>query len=137
MNEPLSSIMSTDLITLSPNDSLIKAKKIFLSKRIHHLPVIEGDNKLVGLVTTYDVCKLNMDDAEFSAIKVSDVMTTHLATLEPNEKVGAAAEVLLEHLFHAIPIVLNGQLKGIVSSFDILKYQFKKEYPKQEVPSGQ
>ena len=56
-------------------------------------------------------------------------MTKRLATLEPDEKIGAAAEVLLEHLFHAVPITLDGDLVGIVTTFDILKYEFSKEYP--------
>jgi acetoin utilization protein AcuB len=131
MNEPLSSIMTTDLITMSPDDPLSKAKQILFSKRIHLLPVVEGKDRLVGVITTYDLCKFCETHSEFNEIKVGDVMTTHIATLEPEEKVGAAAEVLLEHLFHAVPIVLNDQLVGIVSSFDVLKYEFEKEYPGQ------
>ena len=130
MNEPLSSIMSTGLTTLSPDDLLDKAKNIFLSTKIHHLPVVIDNDRLVGLITSYDLCKLSVKNIDFDTMKVSDVMTTRIATLEPNEKIGAAAEVLLEHLFHAVPIVLDGRLKGIVSSFDILKYEFAKEYPK-------
>ncbi len=129
MNEPLSSIMTTDLITLSPDDPLSKAKQILFSKSIHLLPVVAENDRLVGVITTYDLCKFCETHGDFDEIKVGDVMTTHVATLEPNEKVGAAAEVLLEHLFHSVPIVIDGQLKGIVSSFDILKYEFNKEYP--------
>lgn len=136
MNEPLSSIMSTSLTTLSPDDLLGKVKDIFLKSKIHHLPVVVDDDKLVGLISSYDLCKLSVKHGNFDEMKVSDVMTTHIATLEPNEKVGAAAEVLLEHLFHAVPIVLDGRLKGIVSSYDILKYEFAKEYPKHALSTG-
>ena len=136
MNEPLSSIMTTGLTTLSPDDLLDKVKKIFLTSKIHHLPVVVDNDRLVGLITSYDLCKLSVKHPDFDTMKVSDVMTTHIATLEPDEKVGAAAEVLLEHLFHAVPIVLNGRLKGIVSSYDILKYQFAKEYPKHALLMG-
>ena len=131
MNEPLSTIMTTDLIKMAPDDPLSKARKILFGNQIHLLPVVEGDDILVGVITTHDLCKYCEKYDEFDNIKVKDVMTTHLATLEPDEKIGAAAEVLLEHLFHAVPIVVNGQLKGIVSSFDVLKYEFNKEYPGQ------
>ena len=60
-------------------------------------------------------------------------MTKHVATLEPEDKVGSAAELFLENLFHAVPIVKNNELKGIVTSFDIIKYTFNKEYPTQAI----
>ena len=56
-------------------------------------------------------------------------MTTKLATLEPSDKVGSAAEIFLEHLFHAVPIVKDGELVGIITSFDVMKYEFRKAYP--------
>lgn len=133
MNEPVSSIMTKNLVTLGPNDTLQKARDIVLNRRIHHLPVVEGDNNLVGLITSWDLFKLEMAPAEYAKHKVKEIMTTHLATLEPDEKVGAAAEIFLENLFHAVPIVRKGKIIGIVTSFDVLKYEFQKEYPNQAV----
>jgi len=129
MNEAISTIMSTQLITLTPEDTLGKAREILLSKRVHHLPVVEG-KKLVGMVTSWDMFKLGLSAAEYQNTKVRDVMTRKLATLEPDQHIGAAAEVLMEHLFHAIPIVNEaGDLVGIVTSYDILRYCYQKEYP--------
>ena len=132
MNEPISSIMTTDLITLGPDDTLDRVRAIFLSKRIHHLPVVEG-KKLLGLLTSYDLFKLERPDTKLDNIKVRDAMTTRLAKLEPQQKIGVAAEVFLENLFHAVPIVENDELVGIVTTFDVLKYNFKKEYPTQNI----
>ncbi len=129
MNEAISTIMSTQLITLTPEDTLGKAREILLSKRVHHLPVVEG-KKLVGMVTSWDMFKLGLSAAEYQSTKVHEVMTRKLATLEPTQHIGAAAEVLMEHLFHAIPIVNEaGDLVGIVTSYDILRYSYQKEYP--------
>lgn len=132
MNEPVSSIMTSDLITLSPNDTLDKVSKIFRERRIHHLPVVEGQ-KLVGLITTYDLFKMGKAASEYTNIKVSEVMTTKLAKLEPSSKVGTAAEIFLENLFHALPIVEGEKLVGIVTTFDVLRYEFRKEYPSHEL----
>ena len=131
MNEPLSSIMTKEVVTVGPNDSLDKVRALLLSKRMHHLPVVEG-HKLVGLLTTYDLFKLERS-AGLQDVWVKDAMTTKLATLEPHQKVGIAAEVFLENLFHAIPIVEGDKLVGIVTTLDILKYNFRKEYPNQEI----
>ncbi len=130
MNEPISGIMSTKLVTIHPEEPLTTVKELFSGKRIHHLPVVEN-GKLIGLITTADLLWLNIAFDEYSNIKVRDVMTKKLATLEPTDKIGSAAELFLLNRFHAVPICTDGNLIGIVTSFDILKYEFKKEYPTQ------
>ena len=60
MNERVASIMTRELITVNQDDSLQKVKDILINNRIHHVPVVDG-KKLVGLVTTYDLFKLNVE----------------------------------------------------------------------------
>ena len=132
MNEPLSSIMTKNVITADPNDKLSVARDIFKQNRVHHLPVVHGTT-LLGILTTYDVFKLIDKSVDFDKTLIKDVMTTHVATLEPDDKIGSAAELFLENLFHAVPIVKDGELKGIVTSFDVIKYEFHKEYPSQDI----
>ncbi len=134
MNEPVASIMSTDLITISPDDDLNRVKEIFTSYRIHHIPVVEED-RLVGLVTTYDLFKMGKGHDQYADVSVRSVMSQKLATLESTAKVGTACEIFLENLFHALPIVDNGVLVGIVTTFDVLKYTHRKEYPNREILS--
>ncbi len=132
MNEPLSSIMTRNVITASPDDPIRKAMDVFMENRVHHLPIVVG-KRLVGILTTYDIFKLMSRTANFDDTTIGDVMTTHLATLEPHDKVGSAAELFLENRFHAVPVVKDGELVGIVTSFDVIKYEFHKEYPTQEI----
>jgi len=129
MNERVASIMTRELITVNQDDSLQKVKDILINNRIHHVPVVDG-TKLVGLVTTYDLFKLNVEHKDYPNTRVGNVMTKRIATIESNFHIGTAAEVFMEHLFHAIPVVDNGELVGIVTSFDILKYEYQKEYPR-------
>lgn len=132
MNEPLSTIMTRNVITAGPDDKLSVARDIFRKNRVHHLPIVHG-TKLLGILTTYDIFKMIDSIEDYDKIMIKDVMTTHVATLEPEDKVGSAAELFLENLFHAVPIVKDGELKGIVTSFDVIKYEFHKEYPSQEI----
>lgn len=132
MNEPLSSIMTTEVITARPEDNLSVAIDIFKQNKVHHLPIVEG-NTLVGIITTYDLFKFQDAKGNVESTLISDVMTTNLATLEPTDKIGSAAELFLENRFHAVPVVINRELKGIVTSFDIIKYNFRKEYPTQPI----
>ena len=129
MNEPLRTIMTSDVITLRSDNTLGDVREILLKKRIHHVPIVD-DEVLVGLVTSWDIFKLGLEVEDYQKMKVSQVMTRRLATLEPDDHIGAAAEVLMEHLFHAIPIVdAKNRLQGIVTSYDLLRYQYRKEYP--------
>lgn len=132
MNEKLDKIMTTNLITVGQDDNLSHVRDIFKNNRIHHLPVVE-DGKLVGLITTSDLWKLNRVHEEYADILVKEVMTVRLAVLSPKDKIGSVAELFLENLFHAVPIVDEDyQLKGIVTSFDVIKYEFNKEYPNHQ-----
>ena len=134
MNEPVSSIMIKDTYVLGPDDTMDKVREIFTQKRIHHVPIIEGP-KLVGLVTTSDLLWLNKTFDEYNSIRVSDVMTTKLAKLEPDAKIGTAAEIFLKNWFHALPVVdKDDNYLGIVTTFDVLRYSYKKEYPGDDFP---
>jgi CBS domain-containing protein len=129
MNDRLSSIMTKKVVTVSPGDSLNEVKRILFEKHIHHIPVVDN-GKLVGIITSWDLMKLNKKFEEYGGYLVKDVMTTKVASLGPNELIGAAAMIFLKHLFHGLPIVDEvGNLVGIVTTHDILKYEFVKEYP--------
>ena len=129
MNEYVRAVMTTDVITLTPDQTLGDARKIMLAKHIHHLPVVDG-KKLVGLISSWDIFKQGLSAESYENTPVVDLMIRKIATLEPDQHLGAVAEVLQEHLFHAVPIVNeNHELLGIVTSTDIIRYAFKKEYP--------
>ena len=132
MNEPLSSIMTTDLITVTPDNTIRDAFDLLRAKRIHHLPVVEG-SKLVGILTTHDIFKQETSPEDYSNIKVADLMTTELATLRPNDKIGSLVLVLVENLFHAVPIIDEERnAVGIVTTLDVMKYSLAKEYPNRD-----
>lgn len=129
MNESVQSHMTKDVITLGPDNTLGEARDIMLNKHIHHIPILEG-KKLVGMVTSWDMFKLGKSAAEYSTMKLSEVMTKRVATLDPDQHLGAVADVLTRHLFHAVPIVNDdNELLGIVTSTDIIRYEHSKEYP--------
>ena len=135
LNAPISTAMTSNLITLSPQDSLGQVRDLMLKHHIHHVPIVEG-RKLVGIVSSWDLFKLGKSAEEYSAMRADEVMVRKIATLAPNDHLGAAAEVLREHLFHAIPIVedTTRDLVGIITSTDILRLEFAREYPEDLSP---
>ncbi|KAA3622089.1 MAG: CBS domain-containing protein [Bacteroidetes bacterium] len=133
MNEPISSIMTKDVITATPKTTLGEARQILFAKKIHHLPVVEND-KLVGIITSYDLGNLEEDFSKIQDKSIESFMTTKIARLEPGDKIGSAAEVFLENMFHGLPIVdENDMLKGIITTHDVLMFLFDKEYPDHKI----
>jgi acetoin utilization protein AcuB len=127
---PVSSIMTPDPICLGANEPLIVADKLFKQHKIHHLPV-ESEGKLVGMLsksdflffrrgfTSDDQEKLE-DEVRLNNYTAKDIMTTRLAKLDPDDKINVALEVFKENIFHAIPIVKNDRIVGILTTFDII-----------------
>ncbi len=131
MNEKVKSIMTTDPITITKDASIGEAAGILKKFKIEHLPVIDENHKLIGILSYYDLweCKRCHSDSEI--VKVEEIMTKHVAKLHPEDKVGSVAEIFLENLFEAIPIVdETNTLIGIVTLLDVIWYEYKKEYPK-------
>jgi CBS domain-containing protein len=130
MNEKVTTIMTPSPITVGPSASLEEVKDIFMARRVHHLAVVQA-GELLGLVTTYDLWQQDENFKDYSSIAVEEIMTTKLAKISPNDKVGTAAELFLNKNIHALPVVGEyDQLLGIVTSFDILRYSFRKAYPR-------
>jgi acetoin utilization protein AcuB len=126
----VSSIMTPNPICVDLNEILTVVDRIFKENRIHHLPVISGD-KLVGMISKSDFLffkrgfseeqsKLE-DEVRMNNYLAKDIMTKRLAKLEPDDKINVALEVFKENLFHALPIVENDRIVGILSTFDIIK----------------
>jgi acetoin utilization protein AcuB len=128
---PVSKYMSKKLLTVSPLDNMTAVKEIFNNNRIHHIPVVKYKT-LVGIVSKADYLyflrKVKtgehaplVEDSGLEKYLVEDIMTTGLATMESTERINVALDVLSENLFHAIPIVDNGELVGIFTTQDVLK----------------
>ena len=123
----LDMIMSTDLKTVSPKQSLADVRAIMQENRIHHVPVVNEDNDLVGLVTLYDVLaatdSILRDDAsrlKAGEIKVEDVMIRDLATVDEHASLRQAALFLENHGIGCLPVVTDGNLRGIVTDTDFV-----------------
>jgi acetoin utilization protein AcuB len=73
-----------------------------------------------GMETTpYDIL---VEKSRLQNYTAEDIMTTGIATLESTERINVALQVFAENLFHAIPVVDNGELVGMLTTFDIIRH---------------
>ena len=123
----ISEVMSTDLITVAPSASLAEARTLMQEHRIHHLPVTDEDNSLVGLLTLTDVLaatdsRLRNEDSRIHAtdICIREVMVTDIATVTQAASLRQAALFLETHRIGCLPVVDNGKLEGIITDTDFV-----------------
>ncbi len=131
MNETVSTIMTRNVKTVGPLDNLSDVMMMLETMKIHHVPVVDDSNQLLGIVTTYDLLRSDSRAEDFPLRLVADYMTKKVATLDPDSKVGTACELFILNKFHALPITEGNTLVGIVTSHDVLKYTYRKEYPEE------
>lgn len=124
-------VMTTELFTLSPDDSLKTARDLMRAARIRHLPIVTPDGKFVGLLTQRDLLKASVsyfadiqaelrDEIE-AGIPVQEVMATEVLTVPPHLAITQAGELLLAHKFGSLPVLENEKLLGILTEADFVK----------------
>jgi CBS domain-containing membrane protein len=122
--------MSTDLVTLTEDETLAHAQRCMARGRIRHLPVVR-DGRLVGLLTHRDLLAASfsifaeVDQTEqrriFVTVPVVEAMHRDVTSVPPDLPVKKAAEILLENKYGCLPVVeADGTLVGIVTEADFL-----------------
>ncbi len=135
MTTKVRDIMTTDLFTLRADDSLETLYDAMDLRHIRHVPVVDDDGDLVGLVSQRDLLKGALGDAEalpvsikrdlLSEIKVSQIMTLDPESVEPSEDLSSAGATLLEYKFGCLPVCENRSLVGIITESDFVKLVIK------------
>lgn len=131
-NDPVSHVMSSKLVTLDVSDPVSKARRLFESSSIHHLPVVSGE-ELVGIMTWSDFLRIsfgefgNQDARSLDAVldhtyKLADVMIKDPTTISVSGTVRDAAQILATADFHSLPVVDGRKLVGLVTSTDLIRY---------------
>lgn len=123
----LDAIMTTDLITLLPTANLAEARELMHKHKIHHLPVVDDNNTLIGLVTLTNVLAATdsiLRDPDNSIhpadVNVKDIMVTDVATVDERASLRQAALFLEKHRIGCLPVVTDGMLKGIITETDFV-----------------
>lgn len=123
--------MTKKLIAVAPDDSLVQVREIFESHNIHHIPVVRFKG-IVGLISKTDFLHfLNgfrgnemdkfIDETRLRSWKAEEIMTKGLAKVDSSEPIRNVLEVFMVNRFHALPIVDDEELVGIVTTFDLIK----------------
>jgi len=124
-------LMSGEVVTLRRNDQLSIADDVMRLGRIRHLPVLDDDERLVGIVSQRDLFRgalaralgygVHAQQKLLGQLLVKEVMTNDPISIAPDAPLAAAARLMLERKIGALPVVEEGRLVGILTESDFVK----------------
>ncbi|MBS9461501.1 CBS domain-containing protein [Flagellimonas sp. 389] len=129
---PVSEIMTKDLITLTVDNDLVSAEELFKKHNIRHIPVVDKD-RVVGMLSYTDLLRISFADAVdedeetvdtmvYNLFTISQVMARDVVSVSSNTTIKEVAQFLAQKEFHAVPVVDEGKLVGIVTTTDLINY---------------
>ena len=130
---PVSKIMTSDPISINLTNNIRDAVDIFKDYNIHHLPVVSGE-KLIGMISKTDIERISYvnnaqgdraETAVYDMLDIEQVMTKQLETVRSDDQIRDAAQLLAKGKYHALPVVNEGKLSGIVTTTDVLNFMLE------------
>jgi CBS domain-containing membrane protein len=129
---PISTIMSKDVITLNHTDNLETAELLFKKNNIRHIPVVNG-KEISGMLSYTDLLRISFADAVdedeqevdtvvYNMFTIEQVMAKNLISVNSDVTIKEVAEILAKKEFHALPVVEDNKLVGIVTTTDLINY---------------
>jgi|TARA_R110001592_G_scaffold72291_1_gene220760 CBS domain-containing membrane protein len=128
---PISKIMTTNVVTLNIADSLETAEKLFKEYKIRHIPVVKN-KEVIGMLSYSDLLRISYSDVSedeqnvetfmYDMFTIKQVMAKNLYMVPPYASVKDVAELLSKKEFHALPVVEDNELVGIVTTTDLINF---------------
>ena len=145
-------IMTTDLITLTPDTDVVKAAQVLLDQHINGAPVVDKNGKLVGIICQSDLVaqqkklpiptlftlldsviqltskkQIEKQIGKIAALTVAEAMTPDPVTVTPDTAIETVAALMVDNSFHTLPVVESDQLVGIIGKEDVLRTLLPKD----------
>ncbi len=115
-------IMTKNPITVPASGPLPKAARVMLENKITAIPVVDDNRAMIGIITTSDIFRFIL--AELPDLKLDlrarEYMTSHVVTLGPDDSLLEAHRLMGAERIRALPVVEDGELKGIITRTDLL-----------------
>ena len=118
MQNNIREIMTDQVATISPNQSIQEAAALMSQHNVGSIPVVEN-GQLKGIITDRDITLRSTAQGAESSTPVSQVMSSHLVQGSPTMSVDEATEIMSQNQIRRLPIVENNNLVGIVALGDL------------------
>jgi len=138
-------IMTTDVITVRPDTEINQAARLLVENQINGVPVVNDAGDVLGILCQSDLIaqqkqlpipsvfsfldgffpltsikQMEKQVRKITALTVSEAMSPHPVTVDPDTCIEAIAALMVDRNFHTLPVVRDGRLMGIVGKKDVL-----------------
>ncbi len=130
LDAPISVLMTEQVHALDIESNLYDVQELMETKKVRHLPVLKH-GKLVGIISKTDIKRLSFnqavgsgegDSAIFDMLTLDQVMNHDVQSVESIETIERVARKFARSEYHALPVVSDGNLVGIVTTTDMIKF---------------
>ena len=149
-NKTAKDIMTTDVIIANREDSIVSVAKLLIQEKIGGMPVVDENNKVVGIISETDIMKkekyveapqtinilqgllffddfkqMEQDIKRMAAYKVKELMSTEIVKVHEDDKFDDVANIMIKKSINRVPVVdSTNVLKGIICRYDIIKAMY-------------
>ena len=130
----LKDVMVSELLTVYEDETMQRPALFFKEFPFHHIPVVNRDVHLVGMLSSTDLAQISSgfslfkmqnraqyDDAIFQSTLLKDVMSKQVFSMHPDQTITEAYQQFRQGTYRAIPIVDGNQVVGLVTPLDIIE----------------
>ncbi len=116
----ISDLMSFPVVTVPPDIPMKEAAMTLRKKGCTGMPVVDGDGRIMGIISRRDFAKLRKEKQQDAPVKA--FMSANVVTIEPGVGPMQAARLMVRHDIGRLPVVEDGKLIGIVTRSDAMTY---------------
>lgn len=128
-------LMTQGPMTLGPEDDAAALYDLMDSQHVRHVPVVDEEGCLVGLVSHRDLFRCALGENSdlplstqrdiLGTMTVGDIMTTSIETVEPDTNLDEAAQIMIDNKYGCLPVVDGTELVGILTESDFVRFVSK------------
>lgn len=116
----------SDVVSTGPDATIVETARLLKARGIRAALVRDGDGQLIGVISERDIIRgIAMHGEGALAKHVRDLMTSDVITCTPTETVSEVMETFSRHRFHHLPVMDDGEIKGIISIGDVVKHHIE------------
>ncbi|MCB1036347.1 MAG: CBS domain-containing protein [Acidobacteria bacterium] len=124
-------LMTDRVLAVGPDDDLCTLHDLMVENGIRHVPVVDSEGNLAGLVTHRDLLRSSLieqpnvtsylEEAMLERVKAAEIMTTGVETVDPETDLRLAAQLMLENKYGCLPVTEGSHLVGILTEADFVR----------------
>ncbi|UUZ81404.1 CBS domain-containing protein [Paenibacillus sp. P26] len=119
MARTVKDIMTKDVKVVKAQDDIHTVAVIMKENNVGVVPVVDDQNKCIGLVTDRDIVVRGLAERKNASFKVQDVISADIISVKPDTGIEQAAQMMAKEQIRRLPVMENNQLMGIVSMADL------------------